>query len=90
MNDDMNRRDFLRGIFRPLSQAAASDEQPNEEDKVFEADYRAMLPPDFTPSLLRMEAERLGGDTAHMTENAMAELVYNALRGSGTLSIQRQ
>ena len=90
MNGDMKRRDFLRGIFRPFSQTAVDDGQPDTWELAREADYRSMLPPEFSSSMLRMEAERLGGDTEHMTENAMAELVYNALRCGGTQPTRRQ
>ena len=75
----MNRRDFLRGIFRPTIQ---TEGMVNADS----TDYRSLLPPEFSSSMLKMEAERLGGDTEHMSENDMAALVYRALNGEGVQS----
>ena len=86
MNGDMNRRDFLRGMFRPFSRAAAGSGLPDETDRGATADYRAMLPPEFSPSMLRMEAERLGCDTERMSEGEMAERVYKAMCGRDATS----
>jgi hypothetical protein len=86
MNGDMNRRDFLRGIFRPFSQAAEGSGLPDERDQGPAADYRAMLPPEFSPSMLRMEAERLGCDTESMEEGEMAERIYKAMCGRDATS----
>ena len=86
MNGDMNRRDFLRGIFRPFSQAADERCLPDEIERGSAADYRAMLPPEFSPSMLRMEAERLGCDTESMEEGEMAERIYKAMCGRDATS----
>ncbi len=86
MNGDMKRRDFLRGILRPFSQAAEQSGRQDETERERTPDYRAMLPPEFTPSMLRMEAERLGCNTESMSEDDMAERVYSAMCGRGTMS----
>ncbi|MBR5734356.1 MAG: apoptosis regulator Bcl-2 [Desulfovibrionaceae bacterium] len=84
MNGSMKRRDFLRGILRPFSQADEENSQPDEMLGERTPNYRAMLPPEFSPSMLRMEAERLGCDTESMSEEDMAERVYSAMCGMGS------
>ena len=62
----LSRRDFLRGAWR-------REEPGSEEDA-------AALPPEFTPSLLRAEAARLGLDVDALTGNELAAAVMRAMR----------
>lgn len=49
-----------------------------------------MLPPEFSGSMLKMEAARLGGDTDAMTEQEMAALVVKAMYGTSAGSLPGQ
>ena len=89
MSGDIRRRDFLRGIFRPFSQAAAAPWQQEEQHEP-EFDYRSMLPPEFSGRMLRREAARLGGDVEAMSENDMAALVVGTMYGEGFVPEPRQ
>ncbi|MBP3731272.1 MAG: hypothetical protein J6I40_07380 [Mailhella sp.] len=89
MSSNIRRRDFLRGLFRPLSQTSAGAWQPDERQER-ETDYLSMLPPEFSAFMLRQEAERLGGYEEGMSENDMAALVFSAMYGKGFQPSPRQ
>ncbi len=61
----LSRRDFLRGVWRR--------EEPGPAGNV-------ALPPEFTPSLLRAEAVRLGLDVDALTGKELASAVMRAMR----------
>jgi len=83
MSEGIRRRDFLRGLFHGAGGASAEAAQGEAFSKEEKPGYLSMLPPEFSPSMLRMEAERLGGDVEHMSEEDMAALVAGAMYGSG-------
>ena len=80
--DTISRRDFLHGLFRQPGR----EEQPSPFDLFdtfsSEPDWLSKLPPEFTGSMLKMEAARLGGETDAMTEQEMAALVIKAMYGT--------
>ena len=76
----MSRRDFLHGIFRPS--ASSADGDPSEENFSSGQSCLSMLPPEFSGSMLKMEAARLGGDVENMTEEEMAALVVRTMFGA--------
>ena len=84
----MSRRDFLHGIFRPS--ASPADGDPSEENFSSGQSCLSMLPPEFSGSMLKMEAARLGGDPETMTEEEMAALVLKAMYGAPAESASRQ
>ena len=84
----MSRRDFLHGIFRPA--ASTADGAPSEENFSSGQSCLSMLPPEFSGSMLKMEAARLGGDPETMTEEEMAALVLKAMYGAPAESASRQ
>ena len=49
-----------------------------------------MLPPEFSGSMLKMEAARLGGDADNMTEEEMAALIVKAMYGTADEAAPRQ
>lgn len=53
-----------------------------------EPDYEALLPADFTPALLRMEALRLGLDPDALSREALAREVLRAMNASSDVSAQ--
>ncbi|MBQ8172756.1 MAG: hypothetical protein IJ034_02305 [Mailhella sp.] len=87
----ISRRDFLHGIFRSHGEkSTAPSENSFFENISPEPDWSAMLPPEFSDSMLKMEAARLGGDTDAMTEQEMAALVVKAMYGTSAGSLPGQ
>ena len=87
----ISRRDFLHGIFRSHGErSTAPSEHSIFENISPEPDWAAMLPPEFSGSMLKMEAARLGGDTDAMTEQEMAVLVVKAMYGTADEAAPRQ
>ncbi|MDD4702653.1 MAG: hypothetical protein PHI96_10580 [Desulfovibrio sp.] len=70
------RRNFLRGNWRAVS--------PPREDEDTEADVFAcngdMLPPEFSPAMLRFEGQRLGLPVDTMNNETLARAVAQAMR----------
>lgn len=64
----LSRRDFLRGVWRREEPGPAGN------------DADVALPPEFTPSLLRAEAVRLGLDVDALTGKELASAVMRAMR----------
>ncbi|WP_446425033.1 hypothetical protein [Mailhella sp.] len=86
----ISRRDFLHGIFRSREDGSETSASDIFENFSPEPDWLAELPPEFSSSMLRMEAARLGGDTDAMTEQEMAALVVKAMYGTSASSLPRQ
>ncbi len=86
----ISRRDFLHGIFRSRTDSGATPTVDIFENISPEPDWLAKLPPEFSGSMLKMEAARLGGDTDAMTEQEMAALVVKAMYGTGASSVPWQ
>jgi hypothetical protein len=66
MSAVMSRREFFSSLFT-RGQAVA------------DPCAGSLLPPEFTPEVLRAEAARMGLDTRQMTESEMAEAVFRAM-----------
>lgn len=81
----MNRRDFLSGRFAlrkqeraPLSGFGGSGPDGSGTDgSVFDAGM--MLPPEFSPAMLRAQARQLGLDPDTMSEDKIALAVIEAM-----------
>lgn len=72
----ITRKEFLRGIFHRRDESKRDARSEHSE-----ADYLAMLPPEFSGSMLEIEAARLGGSTKELTRNEMAALIVHAMYG---------
>ncbi|MBQ2761571.1 MAG: hypothetical protein IJC28_01270 [Mailhella sp.] len=85
----ISRRDFLHGLFRPAGAEAAAAPTFFE---TFSSGQSALslLPPEFSGSMLKMEAARLGGDADNMTEEEMAALIVKAMYGTADEAAPRQ
>ena len=84
----ISRRDFLHGLFSPAGAGTAPAPAFFETDSPAQGLHQ--LPPEFSGSMLKMEAARLGGDPETMTEEEMAALVLKAMYGAPTESASRQ
>ncbi|MBQ4615360.1 MAG: hypothetical protein IJB29_01400 [Mailhella sp.] len=74
----ISRRDFLHGLF-----SRNTEDGPTIFENISpEQDFLSLLPPEFSGSMLKMEAARLGGDPEKMTEQEMAALVVKAMYGT--------
>ena len=82
----MSRKEFLHGLFRSPSQDEATARKDASADASSEPDYLSMLPPESSGIMLDMEAARLGGDVAGMSQNEKAALVVKAMYGEDALN----
>ena len=71
----MNRRDFLSGRFASAKQERAP--LSGSDGSVFDAGM--MLPPEFSPAMLRAQARQLGLDPDSMSEDKIALAVIEAM-----------
>lgn len=73
---DRQRRNFLRGNWRAVSPCIPAEN--------FDADdlpcHGESLPPEFSPSMLRFEGQRLGLPVDKMNEEALVRAVAQAMR----------
>ena len=76
----MNRRDFLSGRFALRKQERAPSSGfggSGTDGSVFDAGM--MLPPEFSPAMLRAQARQLGLDPDTMSEDKIALAVIEAM-----------
>lgn len=81
----MNRRDFLSGRFASAKQERAPSsgfggsgtDGSGTDCSVFDAGM--MLPPEFSPAMLRAQARQLGLDPDTMSEDKIAIAVIEAM-----------
>ena len=81
----MNRRDFLSGRFASAKQERAPSsgfggsgpDGSGTDGSVFDAGM--MLPPEFSPAMLRAQARQLGLDPDTMSEDKIALAVIEAM-----------
>ena len=81
----MNRRDFLSGRFASAKQERAPSsgfggsgtDGSGTDCSVFDAGM--MLPPEFSPAMLRAQARQLGLDPDTMSEDKIALAVIEAM-----------
>ena len=71
--------DEEKGTARALSELYAMAVEPVLGKAPAEPDYEALLPADFTPSLLRMEALRLGLDPDSLSRQELAREILRAM-----------
>lgn len=71
----MNRRDFLSGRFASGKQ----DRAPSSGFGGSGTDVRMMLPPEFSPAMLKAQAGQLGLDPDSMSEEEIALAVIEAM-----------
>lgn len=87
----ISRRDFLHGLFRSQTEQEGPDPDPDFLGIYSpEPDWLSKLPPEFSGSMLKMEAARLGGETDAMTEQEMAALVVKAMYGTAPEALPGQ
>ena len=84
----ISRRDFLHGLFSPAG--AGTVPAPAFFETSSPDQGLPQLPPEFSGTMLKMEAARLGGDPETMTEEEMAALVLKAMYGTPAESAPRQ
>lgn len=76
----MNRRDFLTGMFarsgKKSAPAPGCDKAGCTDDG---CDWRQMLPPEFSPAMLRAQVQQLGLDPGTMNEEEIALAVIEAM-----------
>ena len=70
------RRDFLRGNWRAVSPSRLGE---NTSADALASSDEALLPPEFSPGMLRFEGQRLGLPVDTMSEEALIRAVAQAL-----------
>ncbi|MDY0260723.1 hypothetical protein [Desulfovibrio sp.] len=70
------RRDFLRGNWRAVSPGRLGE---NTSADALASSDEALLPPEFSPGMLRFEGQRLGLPVDTMSEEALIRAVAQAL-----------
>lgn len=78
-----SRRNFLRGVWRaqPLPVAAESMALTSGDE------LPGLLPPEFSPAMLRLEGQRLGLPVDTMDKEALVRAVAQAMRAPGRPSV---
>jgi hypothetical protein len=71
------RRNFLRGNWRAVSPCIPGE---NFDAEALACNGEALLPPEFSPYMLRFEGQRLGLPVDSMNEDALIRAVAQAMR----------
>ena len=74
---DRQRRNFLRGNWRAVSPCIPGE---NFDADDLPCNGESLLPPEFSPSMLRFEGQRLGLPVDNMNEEALVRAVAQAMR----------
>lgn len=74
---NLQRRNFLWRYWRMFF-PPASDEKPDAD--AFTYEKGTLLPPEFSPGLLRLEGQRLGLPVDTMSEEALSQAVAQVMR----------
>ena len=74
---DRQRRNFLRGNWRAVSPCIPGE---NFDAEALACNGEALLPPEFSPYMLRFDGQRLGLPVDSMNEDALIRAVAQAMR----------
>ena len=84
---DQQRRNFLRGNWRAVSPCIPG-ESFDAEALTFNGE--ALLPPEFSPGMLRFEGQRLGLPVDSMNEDALILAVAQAMRAQARPPVETE
>jgi len=81
------RRDFLRGNWRAVSPCVPGESFGAE---ALACTGEALLPPEFSSSMLRFEGQRLGLPVDSMSEDALIRAVAQAMRAQARPPVETE
>lgn len=84
---DRQRRNFLRGNWRAVSPCIPGE---SFDADVLPCNGEALLPPEFSPGMLRFEGQRLGLPVDSMNEEALVRAVAQAMRAQARPPVETE
>ena len=84
---DQQRRNFLRGNWRAVSPCIPGE---SFDAEALACNGEALLPPEFSSSMLRLEGQRLGLPVDSMNEDALIRAVAQAMRAQARPPVETE